>query len=190
MYAHTVLRSIPSSKLSHHTHHCHGTSTDYSPQKVNKIGMINCVLQFNLQAWVTLTNETLSIFKHGQTFATIWLSQMDQMLIRQTLLEPCWSLHVCSQAQEAVQYTILLAVNSVHLWYLFSCESFYSWQSGTRQHYALLPGSMASYGERTHAFKTHLVTYLANWPLYTPENGLQCVVSEPDPRSRRRRRVW
>ena len=102
------------------------------------------------------------------------------MLIRPTLLEPCWSLHVYSQAQEAVQYTILLAVNSVRLWYLFSCESFYSRQSGTRQHYTLLPGSTASYGERTQTgtFENHLVTYLANWPLYTLQRmGFNVLIS-------------
>ena len=60
------------------------------------------------------------------------------MLIRQTLLEPCWSLHVCNQAQEAVQYTILLAVNSVRL-YLFSCKSFTADRAGlgSTTHYYL-----------------------------------------------------
>ena len=43
--------------------------------------------------------------------------------------------------------------------------------------YATLPGSTESYSECTQActFENHanLLTYLANWPLFTPENGFQ-----------------
>ena len=43
--------------------------------------------------------------------------------------------------------------------------------------YATLPGSTESYSERTQActFENHanLLTYMANWPLFTPENGFQ-----------------
>ena len=41
----------------------------------------------------------------------------------------------------------------------------------------MLPGSTESYGKRTQTrtFKNYanLLDYLANWPLYTPENGFQ-----------------
>ena len=43
------------------------------------------------------------------------------------------------------------------------------WHNGTRQHYVALPGSTASYGERTQTctFENHgnLHAYLTNWPL-------------------------
>ena len=45
----------------------------------------------------------------------------------------------------------------------------YGWQNGTRQHYITLPGSMASYGERTqtHIHSKITLAYLKNWLLYT-----------------------
>ena len=53
----------------------------------------------------------------------------------------------------------------------------YGRQNGARRNYATLPGSTESYGERTqiHTFENHanLLAYLANWLLYTPENGFQ-----------------
>ena len=53
----------------------------------------------------------------------------------------------------------------------------YGWQNGTRRHYATLPGGMKSYSERTQTgtFENHvnLIAYLANWPLFIPENGFQ-----------------
>ena len=56
-------------------------------------------------------------------------------------------------------------------------EMSYGWQNGTRRHSATLPGSTESYSERTqtHTFENHanLLAYLANWPLFTLENGFQ-----------------
>ena len=47
----------------------------------------------------------------------------------------------------------------------------------TKWYYTTLPGSMASYGERTQIrrVKNHsnLPAYLANWPQYTQENSFQ-----------------
>ena len=51
---------------------------------------------------------------------------------------------------------------------------------GPRWHYATLLGSTESYGEhtQTRTFESHanLLTYLANWLLFTPENGSQGAV--------------
>ena len=56
-------------------------------------------------------------------------------------------------------------------------RTLYDRQNRTRQHYATLPGSAASYGEctQTRTFKNHVnqLVYLANWPLYIAENSFQ-----------------
>ena len=53
----------------------------------------------------------------------------------------------------------------------------YRGQNGTRQHYATLPGSTASYGKctQTHTLKNraNLLAYMADGSLYIPENGFQ-----------------
>ena len=61
--------------------------------------------------------------------------------------------------------------SSMHYWQniLVQLWKLYGWQNGTRQHYVTLPGSTASYGERTQTctFENHgnLHAYLTNWPL-------------------------
>ena len=69
---------------------------------------------------------------------------------------------------------------------LFRLRKLYGQQNETRRHYATLPGSMASYGERTQTstIKNHanLLAYLANWLLYTPVNGFQETPRRPFPR--------
>jgi len=51
-----------------------------------------------------------------------------------------------------------------------TCSVVKGWQNGVRQHYVTLPGSTASYGERTPTWQTDC------WrALYTPENGFRSV---------------
>ena len=63
---------------------------------------------------------------------------------------------------------------------LVRLQKLYGLQNETRQHYATSPGNMESYGECTQirTFKTHsdLFAYLANWLLYTLENGFWGVI--------------
>ena len=57
----------------------------------------------------------------------------------------------------------------------FSSKSFMV--DETKWYYTTLPGSMASYGERTQISRvknhSNLPAYLANWPQYTQENSFQ-----------------
>ena len=82
--------------------------------------------------------------------------------------------------------------------YTVYLQRLYGQQNGTRWHYATLPGSTASYYDnhtQTCTFENHTnllaYIYLANWPLYTLENGIPylsvcMLVSFPDPPPKRK----
>ena len=61
-------------------------------------------------------------------------------------------------------------------------QKFFGRQHGTRRHYATLSVSMESCGEHTQTRTFVHNTYLANWPLHTPENGFQSAPRWPFPR--------
>ena len=146
--------------------------------------MLHCEMVFYLQSYYWWWKKTLFLGAAQSTsvLTNAWVRPTDWE-IQPGVRTVCLRFKLCLWINTI--YPLLQCQSSSSsvgksIWLEFRGPRFESWLDLNfflHHHYATLPGSMESYGERTQTctFKNHtnLLTYLANWPLFTLKSGFQ-----------------